>query len=432
MKAVIMAGGKGTRISSITGDIIPKPMLKILDKPILEYQIDCLKKNNIKDIVIVVGHLGEVIKNYFKDGKDFGVHISYYDEDENNPLGTAGSLYYLRDYLTEDFVFLLGDIFFDIDLESMITFHKEHQSFATLLTHPNSHPYDSDLIKVKGDTVIDFDSKENDRSNYDYKNLVNSGIYILNPQILSLITSPKKLAIEKDIISRFIKDKKVFSYHSTEYVKDMGTPERFASVIKDFKNDLPKKRNKKNPQKCIFLDRDGTINKYKGYILDKKDLELLPGAAEAIRKINSSDYLCIVVTNQPIIARGESTIENLESIHDRLETLLGKDGAFLDDIFYCPHHPDSGFSGEVPELKIKCKCRKPGIGLLIDAKEKYNIDLENSVVIGDSWRDIETGKSANAKTIYLTCGAPPDDKHQISADYTASDLQEAINNILKG
>ena len=90
MKAVIMAGGKGTRISSITNDEIPKPMLKIGDKTILEHQIECLKKSNVDEIIIVIGHLGEKIKTYFGDGSKLGVKISYYEEDPNKPLGTAG------------------------------------------------------------------------------------------------------------------------------------------------------------------------------------------------------------------------------------------------------------------------------------------------------------------------------------------------------
>ena len=175
MQAVIQAGGKGTRVSSITGDTIPKPMLEVSGYPILYHQIMNLKKSNIKDITIIIGHLGEVIKNYFKDGKEFGVNITYIEENPLVPLGTAGSLYYLKDKIKEDFVFLLCDVFIDIDFQKMFNFHRENNADVTLLTHPNGHPYDSDLVVEKDNVVTSFDHKTNDRTKYYYKNLVNAG-----------------------------------------------------------------------------------------------------------------------------------------------------------------------------------------------------------------------------------------------------------------
>lgn len=432
MKAVIVAGGKGTRVSSITNDEIPKPMLLIGDKPILEHQIECLKNNGIRDIVIMIGHLGKVISDYFGDGSKFGVKISYVDEDENNPLGSAGSLYYLKGKIEGDFVLVFGDVFFDIDMKRMIEFHERNGAIATLLTHPNSHPFDSDLLVVDEKNVVTgFDSKENDRRGYDYSNIVNSGIYVLNSEILELITAPVKLALEKDVIFKCIESGKVYSYHSTEYVKDMGTPERYKSVNEDFKNGIPKARNLRNQQKCIFLDRDGTINKAAGLIANKNDLVLLDGVSEAIKKINSSEYLCIVVTNQPVIARGESSLENLNEIHKHLETLFGNDGAYIDDLYYCPHHPDRGFEGEVLEYKIECDCRKPKIGMIIKAAERYNIDLSASFMIGDTWRDVETGENAGMHTCLVECGESEDERHPVAPEMRAKDLKEAINKIIR-
>lgn len=123
------------------------------------------------------------------------------------------------------------------------------------------------------------------------------------------------------------------------------------------------------------MDRDGTINRYKGFLTSIDDFELLPGAAEAIRKLNEAGWLCIVVTNQPVIARGELTEDQLREILDKMETLLGREGAYLDAIYYCPHHPDKGFRGEVPELKIDCSCRKPRPGMLYQAAEDYGQHL---------------------------------------------------------
>jgi D-glycero-D-manno-heptose 1,7-bisphosphate phosphatase len=159
-------------------------------------------------------------------------------------------------------------------------------------------------------------------------------------------------------------------------------------------------------QKAVFLDRDGTINAFNGFITRPEDFELLEGAAEAIRKINSLGYLVIVITNQPVIARGELDFETLDLIHKKMETDLGKHGAYIDDLFFCPHHPDKGFSGERPEYKIDCDCRKPKPGMILQAAQKYNIDLAESFMVGDDQRDIEAGMNAGCKPVFLTQKPP--------------------------
>lgn len=431
MKAVIMAGGKGTRISSITNDEIPKPMLQIGNKTILEHQIDNLKKSGITDITLVIGHLGDKIKEYFGDGSNFGVNISYYEEDPNKPLGTAGSFYYLKDLIEEDFILIFGDVFLSVDFNKMIKYHLENNSDATLLTHPNSHPFDSDLVVVNNNQVTSFDSKENIR-NYDYNNLVNSGIYCFTKRVFDYVVEPRKYGLEKDVISKMIENgDKVYSYHSTEYVKDMGTPERFYQVNDDYQNGLCDARNLSRKQKAIFLDRDGTINEHIPFLVDKDRFRLIDGTTDAIKIINSSEYLCIVVTNQPIIARGESTIENLDDIHKRMETLLGQDGAYIDGLYYCPHHKDKGFPGEVPELKFDCECRKPKIGMLLSAAKDFNIDLSESIVIGDSTLDIKMAENAGMKSILVKTGqAGLDGKYEITPTEVAEDLNSAVNLIL--
>ena len=143
MKTVIMAGGRGTRISSVASDI-PKPMIEIEGKPVLEHEIECLKSQGFCDIIITVSHLGNIIMDYFGDGSRFGVNIEYYFEKE--PLGNAGALFKIRDRLTSDFLLLNADAVFDVDFRRFVEFHKSHGGLVTLFTHPNSHPYDSGLI----------------------------------------------------------------------------------------------------------------------------------------------------------------------------------------------------------------------------------------------------------------------------------------------
>lgn len=223
----------------------------------------------------------------------------------------------------------------------------------------------------------------------------------------------------------------VYSYHSTEYVKDMGTPERYVSVNNDYANGICESRNLSNRQKCIFLDRDGTINEHIPFLNEVDQFVLLNGAAEAIKKINSSEYLCIVITNQPIIARGESTVENLDNIHKRMETLLGRNGAYIDGLYYCPHHTDKGYPGEVPELKFDCDCRKPKIGMLLKAANDYNIDLSESIIIGDSTLDIKTAENAGMKSILVKTGQSGlDGKYHVTPDEVVEDLFDAVNLVL--
>lgn len=431
MKAVIQAGGKGTRISEITGDVIPKPMLEISGYPILYHQMMNLKKNGITDITVIIGHLGNVIKDYFGDGKQFGLNISYIEEDPQKPLGTAGSLYFLKDKLKENFVFLLADVFIDIDFEKMEQYHIANNADVTLLTHPNGHPFDSDLVVEEGGVVKAFDYKSNDRTTYNYKNLVNAGIMIFSPSVFKYLTELRKYNYEKDIIVPLINEGKVVSYKSSEYAKDMGTPERYRRVQEDYNSGICDAKNLANKQKAIFLDRDGTINEYVGFLRKEEDFRLIPGVSEAIKKINNSGYLAIVVTNQPVIARGEVTEEGLEEIHKKMETLLGLDGAYIDDIYYCPHHPDKGFEGEIPELKIECDCRKPKTGMLEKAAREHNIDLSSSIMIGDSTLDIKMAENAGMQSVLLKTGQKGEDgKYEVSPTLIAEDLNDAINKII--
>lgn len=408
MKTVIMAGGRGTRISELFPDI-PKPMIPIDGIPVLEREICSLASQGFTDIILTVSYLHEKIEEHFGDGSKWGVHIEYFVED--TPLGNAGALFKLD--LKEDFLLLNADAVFDVDFNRMVAFHKAHGGLVTLFTHPNSHPYDSGLILADEQGRVEkWLAKEDPRPRY-YKNRVNAGLHVISPKVLEAVDGSRvgernsngrtiKIDLDRQLLKPLAGTGKMFCYDSPEYVKDMGTPERFYAVVEDYKKGIVQAKNLKNKQKAIFLDRDGTINKYVGFLRNIEDFELIDGVAQAIKKINASGYLAIVVTNQPVIARGEVTVPQLQEIHNKMETLLGLEGAYVDAIYYCPHHPHKGYEGEIPELKIDCDCRKPKPGMLLKAAQDFNIDLNQSYMVGDGENDVRAGIAAGCKAVLLS------------------------------
>lgn len=423
MKVVIMAGGKGTRISSVASDI-PKPMIKINNVPVLEHEIECLRRQGYTDIIITVSHLGNIIMDYFGDGskispvtgKTFGVNIEYYFEEE--PLGNAGALFKIKDKLTEDFLLLNADAIFDVDFNRFVEYHKQKGGLATLFTHPNSHPYDSGLIIADENGLVSaWLTKEDVRPEW-YRNRVNAGLHVLSPKVLDVEITTPKVDLDRQLLKPLAGTGRMYAYDSPEYVKDMGTPERYESVTKDFISGIVTGKNLSNKQKAVFLDRDGTINKYVGFLRNIDEFELLDGVCEAVKEINKSGYLAIVVTNQPVIARGEVTYEELEKIHNKLETLLGMEGAYIDAIYFCPHHPHSGYVGEIKELKIDCECRKPKPGMLLQAAKDFNIDLSESWMVGDGENDVQAGLAAGCKSVQLG------KEYDSLLDFTNANLKE--------
>lgn len=410
MKTVIMAGGRGTRISKLFPDI-PKPLIPIDGVPVLEREIISLRDQNFTEFILTVSYGAEQIINYFGDGSKFKVNINYFREE--TPLGNAGALVKLRaeGVLEDDVLLLNADAAFDVDFNRFVNYHKRKGGLVTLFTHPNSHPYDSGLIIADKEGQVERWLTKEDRRPRWYKNRVNGGLHVINPKVFDKFNADKvgtvtdgrivKIDLDRQILKPLCGSRYIYCYDSPEYVKDMGTPERYEAVCRDFKSGVITAKSLKKRQKAIFLDRDGTINKYVGFLRNIEDFELISGAAEAIKKINNSGYLAIVVTNQPVIARGEVTFRQLDEIHNKMETLLGEQGAYLDAIYFCPHHPDKGFIGEIPELKIDCNCRKPRPGMLLRAAKDFNIDLSQSWMVGDGKNDILAGKNAGCRTALI-------------------------------
>ncbi|MFO7369078.1 MAG: HAD-IIIA family hydrolase [Bacteroidales bacterium] len=426
MKAVILAGGKGTRLGDLTQEI-PKPMIPIGDKPLLHHQVDLLVRYGFREIIILVNHLKNPIIDYFGNGSRFNTDISYFEEPY--PMGTVGGIKEIESELTDDFLVLYGDVMVDMDIRRLIDFHRNKNSACTLVLHPNDHPYDSDLVELdENGRVIAFHSKPHPAGQW-YHNLVNAGVYLLSPAVLKELEKGKKADFGKDIFPVLYQKLALFGYQTTEYLKDMGTPDRLQKVRNDVISGKAARSSYEQKQPAVFLDRDGVLNVERSYISRPEDLQLYDFTAPSIKKLNQAGLLTVVVTNQSAVARNLCTEEEVKIIHKKMETELGEQGAWLDAIYYCPHHPDKGFPEENPKYKIDCDCRKPKTGMFRKAIEKFNIDPRSSYMIGDTERDIQAGANTGCVTIGVRTGYGIK-RTSIMPDFMFSNLAEAVDFII--
>jgi D,D-heptose 1,7-bisphosphate phosphatase len=426
MKAVILAGGKGTRLGSLTSEI-PKPMIRLGDIPLLHHQVSLLVKYGFGEIILITNYLSKPIEEYFGDGANFGAAISYFEEKE--PLGTAGGIKEIKNQLTGDFFVLYGDVMINMDLSRLVRFHYAHKSQCTLVLHPNDHPFDSDLVECDDmGRILAFHSKPHKPGNW-YNNLVNAGAYVFSTEILKFISKGIKADFGHDIFPSILNDIRMYGYHTSEYLKDMGTPDRLEEVRADFNSGRIKSGSYEYPQRAIFLDRDGVLNSERSYISKPEELKIFDFTASAVKKINQSGYISVVVTNQSAVARNLCTEEDIRTIHKKMETDLGNERAWLDAIYYCPHHPDKGFPEENPAYKIKCDCRKPATGMFKKAIKKFHIDPKLSYMIGDSERDMQAGRNIGSITVGVRTGYGLK-KTQTPPDYMFDNLSQAVDFIV--
>ena len=430
-QAVILAGGKGTRLQErLQG--LPKPLIDICGKPLLERQIELLKSYGFDQILILVNHGAQQIMDFCESRDQWNIDIQCIDD--GTPLGTAGAAINILPLLADDFLVVYGDTMFDIDLARFQAFHEQDPSAgASLFLHPNDHPQDSDLVGMdESNRITAFYPYPHPPGTY-LPNLVNAGMYYFRKSALQdWAGNTELLDFGKHIFPALIEQGVVLrGYNSPEYIKDCGTPARLDKVCAQYESGLITGANLRFKQKLVFLDRDGTINHLVDHLTNLEDFELLPGVAKAISALNKSGYRAVLVTNQPVIARGDCTPEEVEQVHCKMQTLLGQEGAYLDRIYYCPHHPDSGFANEVKDLKIACQCRKPAIGMLEEAKVDLNADFSASWMVGDSTADLLAAHTAGVRSILLETGAAGlDEKYAVLPDFIAPNLPMAVDFIL--
>lgn len=431
MQVVILAGGMGTRLRSVTGNL-PKPLVKVNGRPLLDYHLAHIARAGIHDVLILAGYGADKIEEFCGDGSKWGLNLRTISE--ASAAGTAGAVLQALDYLQSRFLVLYGDTVFDFDIARMVAYHEKYCPDATLFLHPNDHPHDSDLVEVDDvGRIVKFHPYPHPPES-NLPNLVNAGIYIIERSMLSsLVDLPTKPDFGKHVFPLLVAQGGYLNgYRSPEYVKDAGTPERLKKVSRDLLSGRVTECSLCNEAPAVFIDRDGTLIDERRYIRHPNDVALLPDVGHALAKLNGSSYRAVLVTNQPVIARGECDEAGLMQVHNRLETLLGAEGAYLDALYYCPHHPDAGFPGERSELKIICECRKPNIGLIEQARDELNIDLSNSWMVGDTTTDIMTARRAGVRSILVNTGyAGRDGKWPCLPDFECASFVQAVDFVVR-
>ncbi len=429
-QAVVLCGGKGTRLGEKARGL-PKPLVPVEGVALLDRTLQLLSRHGIGQALLAAGYKGEAIARHYRENPQQGIEVRV--EIEPKPMGTAGALPLYEVMLEETFLVVYGDIFLDFDVSRLTRAHlaRGADCLATLLVRESDHPWDSQLVVAGEDGRVEefvFEQEEGKR----YPNLGNAAFYACNRRLLEYIPRNKPSDFGRDVFPHALeRGEEIFSCRLEPggFVRDMGTPERLALVERYIRRRRKAKTARENPRpvKAAFIDRDGTLNVEKGHVTRAEDLELLPGAGEALALLQKNGVRCFLLTNQPVIARGLCSQEDLEAIHLRLGELLAESGGSLDAIYYCPHHPETQHGEGIKELRRGCDCRKPASGMIFEASEVEEIDLAEAVMIGDTIRDVLAGKHAGLRTFYV--GAPGKEG-EMEADYAEESVLTAARRIV--
>ena len=435
MRAVIIAGGLGTRARAMTADRIPKALLPVAGIPIIFRQLRTLRREGICNVTVLAGHLGDrLVGPLAAETRALGLALDVLVE--NELLGTAGCLSALG-AASQDTFLVYGDMLFDMALDALQNFHRSSQALITIVAHPNDHPRTSDLVSATDGLVHAVHPREEPRGE-DYRNLVPAGLYLAAPSFFAHVAKAEKSDMIRDVLPRLVTcGARVVAYNTPEYIRDVGTPARHAVAEADIAAGKVASLNIRKKRPAIFFDCDGVLNEEPGNpgVISPDGVVPIPGAGRAIGAARAAGFLTVAVTNRAQVARGLVTFEGLDRIFGRLEALLAQDGGVLDRIYFCPHHPDSGFEGEVRALKIRCECRKPGTLLFQRAIEELPIDQTRSVGIGDSLRDIGAARTMGLWSYGVRSGYGCRDADRYSGAPTAlpipdlmfEDVVEAVN-----
>lgn len=381
----------------------PKPMFPIVGKPFLEYLLLLLKRNNITDILLLVGYLHENIKDYFSDGSKWGLKIRYsYLPPESD---TGARLKNALTLLDHHFLLLYADNYWPLRLSDLIKLFEEKNLPALVTVYSNVDHYSQNNILVEDGLVKAYDRKRGTPG----LNGVDIGFFILKKGILDLLPEGNS-SFEDVVLPELVKQRQLAGFYTHHRYYGLSNLERVKNIENYFK-----------PKKVVFLDRDGVINQKPApadYVKKWAEFVFLPQAKQALKKLSDAGFWMFIVTNQPGVARGKMSRQDVEDIHRRMVDDMAEEGIEIKGIYSCLHGWDEG-----------CFCRKPKPGLLYGAAVENAVELYDSFFIGDDERDIAAGKSAGCRTVFIGNQSDLRKKH-IKPDIMAKSFSEAVEKIL--
>lgn len=427
-QAVILCGGKGTRLGAEFSHL-PKPLVPVDGIPLLDRIISTAAKAGVERVILAAGHLGEMISARYAGYNPWNIAI--HTHIEARPLGTAGCLHEVADLLDEQFVLLYGDVFLDFDLGALVARHEREHPVATILLRQSDHPMDSDLVEVpaNSDRVTAFLPKATRDPNGVYRNCSNAAVYSCSREMLYYIAKDVSSDIATHVFPAILAAGKEIRAHwleETGYVKDMGTPGRLLEVERYWRRKLAGIAARKSPKpiRAVILDRDGVILKDNGPSTDPDAIEFMPGALDGIKGFTGDGLDCMVATNQPWIARGLLSEDQLSAVHERIKSVVCAHGGMLLEILHSPYHPETHHGEGIAELRRSSECRKPRPGMLFELMEHFGCDPAETVMIGDSKADILAARNAGLRSILI--GSDPQ-ALEAEPDASVSDLPSAVH-----
>lgn len=394
--AVILAGGKGTRSADPTQ---AKLTQEIGGVSLLQWHMRLIEPSEIGHAVVVAGHLGEQVNDLAEAVDRRGASLRVIHEPEQH--GTVAALALAAQHIEHDeFLVMLGDVLMSLPVQNFLEEWRESGAGVAVVIHPSAHSQDSDAVFPDHGDIVTVVPKSEPRDHI--PNMSSAGLFGLTRRALAQYGTLRDLG--SDVLAAAAQQGDLFTFTSSHYLKDTGTPERLRSAVDDVSEGAFARRGRLTPREALFLDRDGVINPSTPEFYEPSSYVLIPGVAQAIGEANRRGIPTIVVTNQPAIAKGLMSFGDHQRIRAKMDRLLSQQGAFVDDYFFCPHHPQSGFEGERVELKTSCSCRKPEIGMARQAALRHNIDLRASVMVGDTERDKEFARTAGMRFIHVVQG----------------------------
>lgn len=339
---------------------------------------------------------------------------------------TAAVLQAVKSRPSETYALFLGDVAICGDFGKAFDIWKKTTSKVGFVCHPNLHPEDSDRFQLNYDrSVRSFIRKGKPVGESESPSVSLGGICFFSKTALEDIDQTNA-DITSALIDANLAQENLACINSSLYFKDSGTPIRLGEIEKDFRSGVAIRRGGSR-RAAIFLDRDGTLVPNIG--TSRKEVhenEIEISTIQSILLSNNEGIPIFLVSNQPGIAKGQISDLDLGRTQKQIQTILASHGALLDDFMFCPHHPHSGFAGEIQSLKVDCDCRKPRAGMLFELSSLHDLDLEKSWFIGDSDADLGAAQAAGTNFLW---GLHGNSDHSVSLSiFTAIERIRLDNN----